>query len=137
MAKFKEYVVNESVEFSKMENNPLVYTLIAPRVAGGAEIDDIKNDEMLKAAITATEKFIRENLNKEAVKLLTGMISPVTVIDMFKLSTNYKNTFATFFCDFKKVACGTLQSFSKCVELDRKFDELYRSPEYLSYLSTL
>jgi hypothetical protein len=137
MAKLKEYIMTESVEFSKMENNPLIFTLIVPRVINGADLEDVKKDEQLKAAITATEKFIKDNLSKDAVKVLVDMVKPVTVMDMFKLSKNYKDTFATFFYDYKTQACNSVKSFTRCLELDRKFMELYNSPEYQVYKSTL
>ena len=62
MDQLKEYIVNESVEFSKMENNPLIYTLIVPRILNGADLELVKKDEQLKAAITVTEKFIKEKV---------------------------------------------------------------------------
>lgn len=137
MDQLKEYIVNESVEFSKMENNPLIYTLIVPRILNGADLELVKKDEQLKAAITVTEKFIKENLSKDMIKNLTNSIRPATVIDVFKLSKNYKETFATFFCEFKSAVTAVSTSFSKCIELDKKFDTLYNSPEYQIYKNTL
>lgn len=137
MAQLKEYIVNESVEFSKMENNPLIYTLIIPRILNNGDLESIKKDEQLKSVITATEKFIKDNLSKDMVKNLVNTIRPATVMDVFKLSKNYKETFATFFCEYKAAVTGITTSFSKCIELDKKFDELYNSPEYQIYKNTL
>lgn len=137
MAQLKEYIVNESVEFSKMENNPLIYTLIIPRILNNGDLESIKKDEQLKSVITATEKFIKDNLSKDMVKNLTNTVRPATVMDVFKLSKNYKETFATFFCEYKTAVTGITASFSKCIELDKKFDELYNSPEYQIYKNTL
>lgn len=137
MKQLNEYIVNESVEFSKMENNPLIYTLIIPRILNCNDIETIKKDEQLKSVITVTEKFIKDNLSKDMVKNLTNSIRPATVIDVFKLSKNYKETFATFFYEFKSAVTAVSVSFSKCIELDKKFDALYNSPEYQIYKNTL
>ena len=132
----KEYIVNESAEFSKMDNNPLIYTLIIPKILHATNIDDVKNDEQIKNAINITEKFIK-TLDKNQVKQLTGYIRPYVVMDIFKLSKNYKDTFSKFFADFKSLLCLNETNFTKCMELDKKFDELYNSPEYQIYKNTL
>lgn len=137
MAQLKEYIVNESVEFSKMENNPLIYTLIIPRILNNGDLESIKKDEQLKSVITATEKFIKDNLSKDMIKNLVNTVRPATVMDVFKLSKNYKETFATFFYEYKTAVTSITTSFSKCIELDKKFDELYNSPEYQIYKNTL
>ena len=62
MQNLKEYMVNESSEFSSMENNPLIYTLVIPKVLNG-EIDVIKKDEIIKNVISVTEKFIKDILH--------------------------------------------------------------------------
>ena len=85
MSKLKEYIVNESVEFSKMENNPMIYTLIIPKVLSGADLDVVKN----------------------------------------------------CFLEYKSIVSNDVTSFSKAIELDRKFTELFNSPEYQVYRSTL
>lgn len=133
---FKEYMVNESTEFSSMENNPLIYTLLIPKVLN-ADPDTVKKDEQLKAAITATEKFIKDALDKGAVKALVSGFTPYAIMDMFKLSKNKKDTFIKFFQDFKQVACTSSNNFSRCLKIDKKFDELLASPEYMLYMSTL
>ena len=137
MGKLNEYIVKESVEFSKMENNPLIYTLIVPKVLNGTDLDIVKKDEMLKAAIDITEKFIKDNITAAALKELTGTYSPNTVMDMFKYSNNYKDTFSKFFGEFKTIVCNGVKSFTQALNLDRKFNELYNSPEYQVYKSTL
>lgn len=136
MTQFKEYMVSESMEFSSMENNPLIYTLLIPKVLN-SDPDTVKKDEQLKAAITATEKFIKDVLDKGAIKVLVTDFTPYAVMDMFKLSKNKKDTFFKFFQDFKQAACTSSNNFSRCLKIDRKFDELLASPEYQLYMSTL
>lgn len=133
---FKEYIVNESTEFSSMENNPLIYTILIPKVLM-ADPDTIKKDEQLKAVITATEKFIKDVLDKSALKALVSDFTPYAIMDMFKLTKNRKDTFLKFFQDFKQAACTSSNNFSRCLKIDRKFDELLASPEYQLYMSTL
>lgn len=137
MAKLKEYIMNESAEFSKMENNPMIYTLIVPKVITGADLDVVKKDEQLKAAIDITEKFIKDNISASAIKELNLVYKPYTVMDMFKYSRNFKDTFSKFFQEFKIIVCNDVKSFTKALELDKKFNELYNSPEYQLYKNTL
>lgn len=137
MAKLKEYIMNESAEFSKMENNPMIYTLIVPKVITGADLDVVKKDEQLKAAIDITEKFIKDNISASAIKELNLVYKPYTVMDMFKYSRNFKDTFSKFFQEFKIIVCNDVKSFTKALELDKKFNELYNSPEYQIYKNTL
>ena len=137
MKQFKEYMVNESVEFSKSENNPLIYTLIIPKVLNNADTDAIKKDEQLKAAIDVTEKFIKDVLDKSALNSLVSSMQPFAVMDLFKLSKNKKETFLKFFQDYRQIACTSSNNFGRCLKIDKNFDELLASPEYQLYLSTL
>lgn len=138
MSKLKEYIVNESVEFSKMENNPMIYTLIIPKVLSGADLDVVKNDEILKAAIDITEKFIKDNIDQKTLKKLVTDYKPNVVMDLFKYSNNnYKDVFKNCFLEYKSIVSNDVTSFSKAIELDRKFTELFNSPEYQVYRSTL
>ena len=57
-------------------------------------------------------------------------VKPFPIMDLFKMSNNYKVLFANYFSDFKKVVCNSTDSFTKALELDAKLDELYNSPEY-------
>lgn len=41
MNKLKDYMMNESSEFSPVENNPLVYLLLIPKILHG-DIETIK-----------------------------------------------------------------------------------------------
>lgn len=136
MQNLKEYMVNESSEFSSMENNPLIYTLVIPKVLNG-EIDVIKKDEIIKNVISVTEKFIKDNLDPKTIKVLKGQFRPASVMDVFKLSKNYKATFDNYFADFKTVISNEETNFTKCLLLDKKFDELFNSPEYQLYRNTL
>ena len=136
MTQFKDYMVNESTEFSSMENNPLIYTILIPKVLN-SDPDTVKKDEQLKAAITAAEKFIKDVLDKTALKMLVSDFTPYAVMDMFKLSKNKKETFLKFYQDFKQVACSSSNNFSRCLKIDKKFDELLASPELQLYMSTL
>ena len=68
MQNLKEYMVNESSEFSSMENNPLIYTLVIPKVLNG-EIDAVKKDETIKNVIGVTEKFIKDNLDLSLIHI--------------------------------------------------------------------
>ena len=130
MQKLTEYMVNESAEFSSMENNPLIYTLIIPKVLNG-EKDVIKN------VIDVTEKFIKSNLDAKIIKLLKGQFRPGSVMDTFKLSKNLKATFDNYFTDFRTIICNEETNFIKCLDLDKKLQELFDSPEYQLYRNTL
>jgi hypothetical protein len=136
MQKLTEYMVNESAEFSSMENNPLIYTLIIPKVLNG-EKDVIKKDPVIKNVIDVTEKFIKSNLDAKVIKLLKGQFRPGSVMDTFKLSKNLKATFDNYFTDFRTIICNEETNFIKCLDLDKKLQELFNSPEYQLYRNTL
>lgn len=125
---FRDYVIKESSEFSKMEDCPFVYLLVMPRlVKYGAEAT--KNDEILKNAIKITEKVVKE-LPKEALNTLEKNFQPYTIMDMFKINTNHKVLFQTYFLEFKNHICNSTTSFAKVLELDKKLLELWNSTEY-------
>ena len=136
MQNLKEYMVNESSEFSSMENNPLIYTLVIPKVLNG-EIDAVKKDETVKNVIGVTEKFIKDNLDAKTIKVLKGAFRPASVMDVFKLSKNYKATFDNYMTDFKSHVCNEETNFIKALNVSKKFDELLASPEYQAYKNTL
>lgn len=135
MSQLKEYMVNESAEFSTLENNPMIYTLIIPKLLKG-ELDIVKKDDVIKNAVDVTEKFIK-TLNKDTLKALKDAYKPYVIMDMFKLSHNYKTTFENFMSDFRTLICTNELNFIKCMALDKKIDELYNSPEYQIYKNTL
>ena len=136
MQNLKEYMVNESSEFSSMENNPLIYTLVIPKVLNG-EIDAVKKDEIIKNVIGVTEKFIKDNLDAKTIKVLKGAFRPASVMDVFKLSKNYRTTFDNYMADFKSLVCNEETNFIKALNVSKKFDELLASPEYQVYKNTL
>lgn len=135
MTRLNDYIVNESAEFSDMENNPMIYTLVIPKILK-ADPKDVKKDETVKNAINVTEKFLRK-LNKNTLKYLKTAFKPYAVMDMFKMSRNFKVTFDTYFNDFKTIICNNESNFIKCMELDKQLTELYNSPEYQIYKNTL
>lgn len=136
MQNLKEYMVNESSEFSSMENNPLIYTLVIPKVLNG-EIDAVKKDEIIKNVIGVTEKFIKDNLDAKTIKVLKGAFRPASVMDVFKLSKNYRATFDNYMTDFKSLVCNEETNFIKALNVSKKFDELLSSPEFQVYKNTL
>lgn len=136
MQNLKEYMVNESSEFSSMENNPLIYTLVIPKVLNG-EIDAVKKDETVKNVIGVTEKFIKDNLDAKTIKVLKGAFRPASVMDVFKLSKNYRATFDNYMTDFKSLVCNEETNFIKALNVSKKFDELLASPEFQVYKNTL
>lgn len=136
MQNLKEYMVNESSEFSSMENNPLIYTLVIPKVLNG-EIDAVKKDETVKNVIGVTEKFIKDNLDTKTIKVLKGAFRPASVMDVFKLSKNYRATFDNYMADFKSLVCNEETNFIKALNVSKKFDELLASPEFQVYKNTL
>lgn len=136
MQNLKEYMVNESSEFSSMENNPLIYTLVIPKVLNG-EIDAVKKDETIKNVIGVTEKFIKDNLDAKTIKVLKGAFRPASVMDVFKLSKNYRATFDNYMADIKSLVCNEETNFIKALNVSKKFDELLSSPEYQVYKNTL
>lgn len=136
MQNLKEYMVNESSEFSSMENNPLIYTLVIPKVLNG-EIDAVKKDETVKNVIGVTEKFIKDNLDVKTIKVLKGAFRPASVMDVFKLSKNYRATFDNYMTDFKSLVCNEETNFIKALNVSKKFDELLASPEFQVYKNTL
>jgi hypothetical protein len=136
MQSLKEYMVNESSEFSSMENNPLIYILVIPKVLNG-DIDVIKKDEIIKNVIGVTEKFIKDNLDANTIKVLKNAYRPASVMDVFKLSKNYKATFDNYMADLKSIVCNEETNFMKAINISKKFDELLSSPEYQLYKNTL
>lgn len=136
MQNLKEYMVNESSEFSSMENNPLIYTLVIPKVLN-SEIDAVKKDETIKNVISVTEKFIKDNLDAKTIKVLKGAFRPASVMDVFKLSKNYRATFDNYMTDFKSLVCNEETNFIKALNVSKKFDELLASPEFQVYKNTL
>lgn len=136
MQNLKEYMVNESSEFSSMENNPLIYTLVIPKVLNG-EIEAVKKDETIKNVIGVTEKFIKDNLDAKTIKVLKGAFRPASVMDVFKLSKNYRATFDNYMTDFKSLVCNEETNFIKALSVSKKFDELLASPEFQVYKNTL
>jgi hypothetical protein len=136
MAELKEYMINETSEFSSMENNPMIYTLVIPKLLHSNDVDAVKKDEVIKNVVDVTEKFIK-TLNKDTIKFLKNQCSPAAVMEMFKLSKNYRNTFDDYLVLFHDVICNEEKNFMKCLELDKKLAELYSSPEYQAYRNTL
>ena len=136
MQSLKEYMVNESSEFSSMENNPLIYILVIPKVLNG-DIDVIKKDEIIKNVIGVTEKFIKDNLDANTIKVLKNAYRPASVMDVFKLSKNYKATFDNYMADLKSIVCNEETNFMKAINISKKFDELLSTPEYQLYKNTL
>lgn len=136
MAELKEYMINETSEFSSMENNPMIYTLVIPKLLHSNDVDAVKKDEIIKNVVDVTEKFIK-TLNKDTIKFLKNQCSPAAVMEMFKLSKNYRNTFDDYLVLFHDVICNEEKNFMKCLELDKKLAELYSSPEYQAYRNTL
>lgn len=119
-----------------MENNPLIYTLVIPKVLNG-EIDAVKKDETIKNVIGVTEKFIKDNLDAKTIKVLKGAFRPASVMDVFKLSKNYRATFDNYMTDFKSLVCNEETNFIKALNVSKKFDELLASPEFQVYKNTL
>lgn len=129
-------MINETSEFSSMENNPMIYTLVIPKLLHSNDVDAVKKDEVIKNVVDVTEKFIK-TLNKDTIKFLKNQCSPAAVMEMFKLSKNYRNTFDDYLVLFHDVICNEEKNFMKCLELDKKLAELYSSPEYQAYRNTL
>ena len=136
MQNLKEYMVNESSEFSSMENNPLIYTLIIPKVLND-DIEAAKKDTIVKNAVDLTEKFIKDNLDAKIIKVLKGAFRPASIMDVFKVSKNLKSTFDNYMTDFRSVICNEETNFIKALNISKKFDELLNSPEYQIYKNTL
>ena len=105
----------------------------------GEEIEKLKaeRDEIIKNVISVTEKFIKDNLDAKTIKVLKGAFRPASVMDVFKLSKNYKATFDNYMADFKSVICNEETNFIKAINTSKKFDELLTSPEYQIYKNTL
>lgn len=133
---FKDYMINESSEFSSLENNPLVYVLIAPRFATCDCVKTIKEDKVLKNAIDKMEKFVK-SLPVNTIKQLKSDFRPYSVIDIFKMSNNLKTTFDNYMADFKSIIGNSESNFMKCIDISKKFDELLNSPELITYKNTL
>lgn len=136
MENLKEYIVSESAQFSKMENNPMIYLLIIPKVLKAADVKDVKSDDVVKNAVNKTEKFVK-TLSKQTIKDLENTFKPYAILDMFKYSNNYKATFEHYLKDFKTLICNNEANFMKCMKLDKEISELYNSPEYLTYRNLL
>lgn len=136
MQNLKQYIVSESVEFSKLENNPMIYLLVIPKILKATDVADVKKDEVVKNAINKTEKFVK-TLNKQTIKDLENSFKPYTIMDMFKFSSNYKATFENYLKEFKTLICNNESNFMKCMKLDKEISELFNSPEYTIYRNIL
>lgn len=136
METLKQYMVNETTQFSKLENNPMIYLLVIPKLLKATDAKDVKKDDIVKNVVNKTEKFVK-TLSKQTVKILENNFKPYAVLDMFKYSTNYKATFDNYLKDFKTLICNEETNFTKCMQLDREISELYNSPEYQIYRNTL
>ena len=129
MQSFSKYLQEQAKEdFSKMENVPFIWLLVIPRLLKLGK-EEAKKDDILQKAIDATEKVIKE-LPKKGLDELGKEYKPYPIIDMFKMSNNYKVLFANYFTEFKSLVCNSESSFTKALELDAKLTELYNSPEY-------
>ena len=58
MNKLKDYMMSESSEFSPVENNPLVYLLLIPKILHG-DIETIKKDPIVKNVVDSTADYYR------------------------------------------------------------------------------
>jgi len=69
---FRDFV-NESKEFSKLEDNPLIYTLVIAKLANNCP-DETKKDEVLKKVIekaeTVAKQFDTRRLNQSTHRLV-------------------------------------------------------------------
>ena len=135
MNDLKNYMMNESSEFSPVENNPLVYLLLIPKILHG-DVETIKKDPIMKNVIDLMEKFVK-GLDKDVIKLLKQNYAPHSLMDMFKLSKNYRGTFDNYIIDMRSLVCNEEKNFMKCLALEKKFDELLASPEFVTYRNTL
>lgn len=135
MNDLKNYMMNESSEFSPVENNPLVYLLLIPKILHG-DVETIKKDPIMKNVIDLMEKFVK-GLDKDVIKLLKQNYAPHSLMDMFKLSKNYRDTFDNYIIDMRSLICNEEKNFMKCLALEKKFDELLASPEFVTYRNTL
>lgn len=136
MQNLNDYIISESVQFSKMENNPMIYLLVIPKILKATDLNDVKKDEVVKNVVNKTEKFIK-TLSKSTINELEKTFKPYTIMDMFKYSTNYKVTFENYLKDFKLIICNNEQNFMKCMKLDKELSDLFNSTEYLIYRNTL
>lgn len=134
--KLNEYMINESVEFSKLEDNPMIYTIILSKLANTLDTESIKHDAVIKNAVDITEKFIK-TLPLKTIKLLKESFKPYSTSEMFKLSNNSKNVFDDYFKQFMEIICNNESNFIKCMNLNEQMAKLYNSPEYQIYRNTL
>lgn len=127
---FRKYLEENTKEdnFSKMEKNPFVWLLVIPRLLKLGK-EEAKKDEILKNAIDVTLK-VSKDLPKKGLEKLKEDAKPFPIMDLFKMSNNYKVLFANYFDDFRKIVCNETETFTKALELDEKLTQLYNSPEY-------
>ena len=90
----------------------------------------------MKNVIDLMEKFVK-GLDKDVIKLLKQNYAPHSLMDMFKLSKNYRDTFDNYIIDMRSLICNEEKNFMKCLALEKKFDELLASPEFVTYRNTL
>lgn len=136
MKNLKEYMISESTQFSKLEDNPMIYILLIPKILKTSDIDSVKKDEVVKNIVDKTEKFVK-TLSKQTIKDLESSFKPYTIMDMFKISNNYKVTFDNYLNDFKNIICNNEKNFINCMKLDKEINELFNSPEYTIYKNIL
>lgn len=133
---FKDFV-NENRSFSSKEDNPLIYTLIIPKLikCDGCK-DTVKDDKVLFNLVNKVEKM----MGKLDVKKLKQAYNPITIWNVFEQDSTKKATkefINQYFVEFEQLIAGDEVTFEDAYKIHTMFKELKNSDEFQAYMQSL
>ena len=114
----------------RIQNDKVNYVVSDDYEGGRLVAKEFKKGQYKKAMFITDSLSGTSDIREKGFLDELKEVKPFPIMDLFKMSNNYKVLFANYFSDFKKVVCNSTDSFTKALELDAKLDELYNSPEY-------
>lgn len=130
---FRDFV-NESKEFGKLEDNPLIYTLVIAKLANNCP-DETKKDEVLKKAIEKAEVVAKQFDTKG----LKAIYSPIGLFGVFEKANkaDLKTYISQYYESFETEIANAEKSFAEAFKIHQAFKELKDSDEFKDFLKSL
>lgn len=130
---FKDFV-NESKEFGKLEDNPLIYTLVIAKLANNCP-DETKKDEVLKKVIEKAE-VVAKQFDTKALK---SIYSPIGLFGVFEKANkaDLKTYISQYYESFETEIANAEKSFAEAFKIHQAFKELKDSDEFKDFLKSL
>lgn len=127
----------ESKVFTSKEDNPLIYTLIIPKLVqyDGCK-DTVKDDKALFELVNKVEKL----MSKLDVKQLKKLYNPVVMFNVFEQESTKKATkefVLQYFTEFEQQIAGEEVTFEGAYKIHSAFKQLKDSEEFKAYLQSL